>query len=194
MTSTVDVKLSDAMLRSMAMGRCPYADGAHEFAKGICRLCLEDRDALIARAERERAFELPRPNRIQRRRTKGWRAPEGAIYVGRPTRWGNPFDGAGPFVAKAASVLGLGSPDEAAAALHAAWIRGARYVESLRPWGPRLEFTEGRIAGAAWLEGTGVLDLPKTPELGPLRGRDLMCWCSLRRPCHADNLIQVANR
>jgi hypothetical protein len=27
--------------------------------------------------------------RIQRRRTKGWRMPEGAIYVGRPTRWGN---------------------------------------------------------------------------------------------------------
>ncbi len=29
--------------------------------------------------------------RIQRKRTKGWRIPEGAIYVGRPGRWGNPF-------------------------------------------------------------------------------------------------------
>jgi hypothetical protein len=29
--------------------------------------------------------------RIQRQRTKGWRMPEGAIYVGRPTRWGNLF-------------------------------------------------------------------------------------------------------
>ena len=29
--------------------------------------------------------------RIQRRRTKGWRMPEGAIYVGRPTIWGNPY-------------------------------------------------------------------------------------------------------
>lgn len=29
--------------------------------------------------------------RIQRRRTKGWRMPEGAVYVGRPSRWGNPF-------------------------------------------------------------------------------------------------------
>jgi hypothetical protein len=27
--------------------------------------------------------------RIQRKRTKGWRMPEGAVYVGRPTRWGN---------------------------------------------------------------------------------------------------------
>ncbi len=37
------------------------------------------------------------PKRIQRRRTKGWRLQEassnplGAIYVGRPTKWGNPF-------------------------------------------------------------------------------------------------------
>ena len=31
------------------------------------------------------------PKRIQRKRTKGWKMPEGAIYVGRPSRWGNPF-------------------------------------------------------------------------------------------------------
>ena len=32
-----------------------------------------------------------RPRRIQRQRVKGWRMPEGAVYVGRGTRWGNPF-------------------------------------------------------------------------------------------------------
>ena len=31
------------------------------------------------------------PKRIQRKRTKGWKMPEGAVYVGRPTKWGNPF-------------------------------------------------------------------------------------------------------
>ena len=31
------------------------------------------------------------PQRIQRRRTKGWRMPEGAVYVGRGTKWGNPI-------------------------------------------------------------------------------------------------------
>lgn len=31
------------------------------------------------------------PQRVQRKRVKGWRAPEGAVYVGRPSRWGNPF-------------------------------------------------------------------------------------------------------
>lgn len=32
------------------------------------------------------------PKRIQRRRTKNWRMPEGAIYVGRPSVFGNPFN------------------------------------------------------------------------------------------------------
>ena len=31
------------------------------------------------------------PKRIQRKRTKGWRMPEGAVYVGRPSKWGNDF-------------------------------------------------------------------------------------------------------
>ena len=31
------------------------------------------------------------PDRIQRKRTKGWQMPANAIYVGRPTRWGNPY-------------------------------------------------------------------------------------------------------
>ena len=32
------------------------------------------------------------PVRIQRKRTKGWRMPESAVYVGRPTVFGNNFD------------------------------------------------------------------------------------------------------
>lgn len=31
------------------------------------------------------------PRRIQLRRTKGWRKPEGAVVVARPSNWGNPF-------------------------------------------------------------------------------------------------------
>src|SRR5438309_10352959 len=29
--------------------------------------------------------------RVQRRRVKGWRMPENTVYVGRPSKWGNPF-------------------------------------------------------------------------------------------------------
>jgi Domain of unknown function (DUF4326) len=31
------------------------------------------------------------PSRIQRRRSRGWRQPINAIYVGRSTKWGNPY-------------------------------------------------------------------------------------------------------
>jgi hypothetical protein len=31
------------------------------------------------------------PERIQLKRSKGWRKPEGAVVVSRPTIWGNPF-------------------------------------------------------------------------------------------------------
>ncbi len=30
------------------------------------------------------------PVRVQRKRVRGWRMPENTVYVGRPTKWGNP--------------------------------------------------------------------------------------------------------
>lgn len=32
-----------------------------------------------------------KPKRIQRKRTRGWKMPRNTVYVGRPTKWGNPF-------------------------------------------------------------------------------------------------------
>ena len=31
------------------------------------------------------------PKRVQRRRTKGWRKPPNTVYIGRSSKWGNPF-------------------------------------------------------------------------------------------------------
>jgi hypothetical protein len=31
------------------------------------------------------------PERVRLERKKGWRKPEGAVVVARPSRWGNPF-------------------------------------------------------------------------------------------------------
>lgn len=33
------------------------------------------------------------PQRVQRKRAKGWRMPENTVYVGRPGRFGNPYQG-----------------------------------------------------------------------------------------------------
>lgn len=32
-----------------------------------------------------------KPQRIQRQRVKGWKMPPNTVYVGRGSRWGNPF-------------------------------------------------------------------------------------------------------
>jgi len=37
------------------------------------------------------AERTPKPRRIQLQRTGGWRKPENAVVVSRPSRWGNPF-------------------------------------------------------------------------------------------------------
>ena len=86
------------------------------------------------------------PKRIQRRRTKGWRKPEGAVNVTRPGPYGNPFTGPDP----------------------------AQAVASFRVYAVDRAAREPK-----WLE--------------PLRRRDLMCFCPLDAPCHADVLIELAN-
>lgn len=37
------------------------------------------------------------PKRIRRKRVTGWRMPANTVYVGRPTKWGNPFKYASTF-------------------------------------------------------------------------------------------------
>lgn len=100
------------------------------------------------------------PRRIQLRRTRGWRKPDGAIVVARPTRWGNPFTGNG---------------DRALAV--------ARYREWLE--GPS-DYRIGR--GKHWYTR------PLAEELQSLRGKDLCCWCPPGQPCHAEVLLEWANR
>jgi hypothetical protein len=75
--------------------------------------------------------------------------PEGAVYVGRPTKWGNPF-----------TVPDCGTHADA-----------VRCFESLLRNGP------------LWNDEVRA----------ELRGKDLVCWCSLDKPCHADVLLEIAN-
>jgi hypothetical protein len=92
------------------------------------------------------------PQRIQRKRTKGWKMPEGAVYVGRPTIYGNPFK-CPPFGRQAAMDLfrrRIEEPDD-------------QRDERIR-------------------------------QVQALRGKDLACWCPLDQPCHADVLLEIANR
>ena len=93
------------------------------------------------------------PKRIQRKRTKGWRMPDGAVYVGRPTKWGNRYR--------------VGRDGDADRCV-------SRYL--------------AEISGNIW-----TFPAPKHIK-AELRGKDLVCWCPLDQPCHADVLLELANK
>lgn len=108
------------------------------------------------------------PERIQLRRTKGWRLPPNAKSVARPGPWGNPFR--------------VG--DE----LQAFTVRPDRETG----WGCTMPIT-AELAVAmfrAW-------QLCRPENLAEIRaelaGFDLACWCKLGDPCHADVLLELAN-
>ena len=113
---------------------------------------------------------MTHPQRIQLHRTKGWRKPEGAIVVYRPSKWGNPFT-----FADARGAGYEGTP---------AQLR-AMCVDEFRAWlrDPERVWSDGAVR-AEWILG----------HLDELRGHDLACWCPPDQPCHADVLLEMANR
>jgi hypothetical protein len=118
------------------------------------------------------------PTRIQRRRTKGWRLPDNAVIVSRPSRFGNPF------TIKDAIEAEMGEPRSAVTVNFSEWLRvgtaGGWYEETYR-------------VGRQVFDRRRILD-----ELHLLRGKDLACTCPLPEPdqpdhCHAAVLIRLAN-
>ena len=149
------------------------------------------------------------PKRVQLRRAKGYRKPDGAIVVSRPSVYGNPFPVDGSWIMWTAVGLGFRADKPgrraAAVALHRAWMTGALEIERqpVATHGGHLEFGDGSVVSvadhasnialaAAGLYGRPVV--PDPPDLSPLRGHDLACWCPLSEPCHADNLLVLANQ
>ena len=117
--------------------------------------------------------------RIQRKRTKGWRMPENSIYVGRPTKWGNPIRLNGDII----------------------YIDAGYRRKILSPW---VYWNVGDIEDVIhlyWHIANGTqfqnVDLQywsdrfKELDLSELEGKDLVCWCPLNQPCHADVLIKL---
>jgi hypothetical protein len=51
---------------------------------------------------------------------------------------------------------------------------------------------EAAAAFRAWVTAPGQADLLARARR-ELAGRDLMCWCRLGLPCHADVLLELAN-
>lgn len=109
------------------------------------------------------------PDRIQLRRTKGWRLPPGA-------RWLDTYH---------VPLRPMGDYD--AVGIYSSWLAGRGMPDGVLP--DRLT-PDGTAAVRAALETRRQAILARLPEL---RGRDLACWCPPGCPCHADVLLELAN-
>lgn len=117
---------------------------------------------------------MTQPVRLQLSRRAGFdlqahsRAVNGlpAVNVARPSKWGNPF------------VVGKDGTRQDYVGFYAAMVNG--YAALTRT--PRVE----------QLIEAGAYVRKNYPEL---KGKNLACWCALDgKPCHADVLLDLANR
>lgn len=111
--------------------------------------------------------------------------PADAVKVDRTTRWGNPFAATDSRRGREAYLL-------TRQGLH--WLPGCLWTRDdvVRM---HAEWLAGQIP-----RGTDGLALPvhpkvmpMLPDLAPLRGKTLACWCRIDKPCHADALLRLAN-
>lgn len=124
-----------------------------------------------------------KPERIQLSRRKGWRMPPGTIVVARPSKWGNPFpiDHEGVRMhCLSIDLDGADRIDRAASAvdLFKRWLRGGKVNELIALFLPE---NIGRPPARRIIRRD-------------LRGKNLACWCKPGEPCHADVLLEIANR
>lgn len=122
------------------------------------------------------------PERIQRRRTKGWRMPPNTVSVTRPGPWGNPF--------RVGDFCKIGDPDPRRAGLFKmAWCRTS--VEYATPDFTYMADAATTVAFFRRLMASGYYPPAK---LETLRGKNLACYCPVGSPCHADVLLEYANK
>lgn len=109
-----------------------------------------------------------KPSRFQLKRAKGWRMPSNTVKVDRTTKWGNPFR----IGSKLLPLTGKNHGKEFTVT-HAIAVKMHR--------------TAALGKGKASREFRALVRRE-------LRGKNLACWCALDKPCHADVLLEIANR
>lgn len=114
-----------------------------------------------------------KPVRIQRSRMHKQVSPNGLpiVYVGRPTKWGNPFKIGGTY-----NIIDLPTnvnvySDDNCITVYRASIAVDLYEK--------------------WLNDQIRL---KKLDLSELKGKNLSCWCAIDEWCHADILLELANK
>lgn len=110
--------------------------------------------------------------RVQLKRTAGWRMPPNTEKVDRSTRWGNPYV--------------IGAPVDLRLVRRWGWV--------FSPQGKLLVCTDADEAVRRFVATLGFDEAIHPFVREKLRGKNLACWCGLDGPCHADFLLELANR
>ena len=136
------------------------------------------------------------PKRIQRKRTKGWRMPAGAVYVGRPTIFGNPFSA---YKCDCCGYWDVRDENDVTYLVNHEYVRQPSVRADRTTWTTKAQASREAVRlyfdeATYWLGGWEVTWPDKYAALPTLAGLDLACWCPLDRPCHADVLLELANR
>jgi hypothetical protein len=111
------------------------------------------------------------PERIQRKRTKGWRMPSNTISVTRPGPWGNPF-------------RVNQKPDRRMLTLWGWRLKPGHWDGAC----PSSDEAVLRFRACIAFDGASIFLAQRE-----LRGKNLACFCSFDQPCHADVLLEIAN-
>ena len=122
------------------------------------------------------------PMRIQPKRTKGWQKPEGAVYVGRGSPFGNPV----VCTPHGCEVKPCGCCDPYRCCVKV-------FREFITSGIERRDSHTGSFAIMLDAMSGYPYRNEMVRRLPDLRGKDLMCWCPLDKPCHADVLLELAN-
>lgn len=106
------------------------------------------------------------PERVQRKRTRGWKMPPNTVSVTRPGKWGNPWR------------IGVNRCTGS----------GLTYKQELvADAATAVNFFREMLAEAERA-------YPSNDQiLRELRGKNLACFCPLDQPCHADVLLELVN-
>lgn len=119
------------------------------------------------------------PERVQLKRTRGWRMPENTKKVDRTTRWGNPFP---------VALLGR----DLAVDMFRDLVSGFFDPYKLKHLSDA-EFNEVYAAKTSFEKRLNWGCEIRSGMRHELRGKNLACWCKPEEACHADVLLEIAN-
>lgn len=124
------------------------------------------------------------PTRVQRKRTKGWKKPSNTVYVGRGSKYGNPFKIGFHMNHDIARIVDPEILDRGV------MVNDAEHAKELyRIW------TVGDYSGTLGEAAKKHFELIGLPIIQKdLKGKNLMCWCKIGDACHADILLELANK